>query len=167
MTRKNSLYLFADCGVQIDPDAKELAEIATLTIRSAKSYGIKPKVAMLSFSTHGSAKHPHVQKVKDATTIAKKKNKNVVIEGEMQFDAAFVPEIRKQKAPESRLKGVPNIFIFPDLQAGNICYKVVQHLSHFDAIGPIVQGLRSPVNDLSRGCNVKEVVLAAAITVLQ
>jgi len=167
MTRQKDIFLFADCGVQIAPNAKELAEIATLSIKSAQSYGLKPKVAMLSFSTKGSASHPFVSKVQEATQITKQKNRGIPIEGEIQFDAAFVPQIRKKKAPKSQLKGIPNVFIFPDLQAGNICYKVVQHISNFDAIGPIVQGLKKPVNDLSRGCSVKEVILAAAITALQ
>lgn len=167
MTKQKETYFFADCAVQIEPDATDLAEITTLAIQSAKGYGIKPKVALLSFSTKGSASHPQVQKVQQATQLAKKQNKTTSIDGEFQFDAAFVPQIRKRKAPKSNLKGIPNIFIFPDLQSGNISYKIVERIGKYDAIGPIVQGLKKPVNDLSRGCNVKDIILVAAITALQ
>ena len=161
------LLLFADCAVEIDPDAKELADIAIDTQKTAKRFGIEPRVAMLSFSTNGSADHPLVDKVKEATRIVKDKLPELVVEGEMQADAALVPKICESKFPGSRLTGDANVLIFPDLNSGNIAYKLVQRLAGAQAVGPILQGLRKPVNDLSRGCSVQDVIDVAAITAVE
>jgi len=161
-------YLFADCAVNILPDEEELAEIAYLTSKSAEMIGIKEKrVAFLSFSTKGSAEHPSLERIRNATKIAMKKIKDGFVDGELQFDAAIVPEVGKKKAPQSKVAGNANILIFPDLQSGNIGYKIAERLGGFEAIGPIIQGLRLPVNDLSRGCNSKDIYNLAAITALQ
>ena len=161
------MLLFADCAIEIDPDAKDLAQVALDTAVTARKFGIKPKVAMLSFSTHGSAKHPEVDKVKEATAIVKDKNPNLVVDGEMQVDAALVPEIAKSKFPGSKLQGDANVLIFPDLNSGNCAYKLVERLAKSKAVGPILQGLKKPVNDLSRGCSVQDVVDVCAITVVE
>ncbi len=162
---KEKIFLFGDSAVNPNPSSSQLAEIA---ICSAKTYqkliGRKPRVAMLSFSTHGSAKHDMVDKVKKATDIVKKKNTELIIDGDVQVDAAIVPEAARIKCPKSRLKGKANVLIFPDLNAGNIGYKIVERLAHAKAVGPILQGLKMPVNDLSRGCNVKDIVNMIAIT---
>ncbi len=158
---------FADCAVNILPDKNELAEIAVLTSETVKSFGFKPRVAMLSFSTRGSAKHELVDKVREATRIAKRKKPELIIDGEIQFDAAFVPKVFKKKCPDSPLKGKANTFIFPDLNAGNISYKLVERLAGAKAIGPILQGLNLPVNDVSRGASYKDLVHLAAITSIQ
>ncbi|KYK25076.1 phosphate acetyltransferase [Euryarchaeota archaeon SM23-78] len=167
MMLENRLILFADCAVEIEPDAKDLAIIAIDTEKTAKKFGIEPRVAMLSFSTRDSAKHPLVDKVKEATAIVKDKAPDVIVEGEMQVDAALVPEVCEKKFPGSKLKGDANILIFPDLNSGNIAYKLVQRLAGAHAVGPILQGLRKPVNDLSRGCNVEDVVDVTVITVVE
>ncbi|MBS3088449.1 phosphate acetyltransferase [Candidatus Pacearchaeota archaeon] len=164
MLIKEKIYFFADCGINRDPSAEELSEIAINTASSAEHFGIKPKVALLSFSTHGSAEGHSVDKVRKAAAIAKKKRPDLLIDGEMQLDAAIVPEIAKRKCPSSQLEGQANILIFPNLDAGNIGYKLVEHLSGAKAIGPIIQGLKKPVNDLSRGCNVEDIVNVSAIT---
>ncbi|MBU0980600.1 MAG: phosphate acetyltransferase [Nanoarchaeota archaeon] len=164
MLLKDKLLIFADCAVEIEPDAKDLAEIAVDTVRTAKKFGIEPRVAMLSFSTAGSAKHPLVDKVKEATAIAKDKLPDVIVEGDIQVDAALVPHICDKKYPGSKLKGDANVLIFPDLNSGNIAYKLVERLAGAMAIGPILQGLKKPVNDLSRGCSVQDVVDVAVIT---
>lgn len=161
-------FIFADCGVNIMPDAEELAEIA---VHSAESYrqliGGTPKVAMLSFSTKGSAEHEILEKIRKAVQIAKKINPKLTVDGEMQLDAAIVPEVAKMKCPDSRIKGNANVLVFPDLNAGNIGYKLVERFGKARAVGPIVQGLNKPVNDLSRGCSVQDIVDMAAVTVLQ
>lgn len=164
---KNMEYIFADCGMNVEPNAEELAEIAIATNDSAKKLGIEPRIAMLSFSTEGSAEHPLVLKVREATKIVKKKRKDIMIDGEVQVDAAIVPEVTKLKCPSCTLGGKCNILIFPDLNSGNIGYKLVQRFAGAAAIGPIVQGLKKPVNDLSRGCSVDEIVDVAAITAMQ
>jgi len=161
------LLLFADCAIEIDPDAKDLAEIALDTARTARRFGIEPKVAMLSFSTNGSAEHPLVDRVKEATAIVKDHDPNLIVDGEMQVDAALVPEIAKSKFPGSGLQGDANVLIFPDLNSGNCAYKLVERLAKSKAVGPILQGLKKPVNDLSRGCSVQDIVDVCAITVVE
>lgn len=164
VTPENKIYFFADCGFVKNPTDKELASIAIATSDSAKSFGFTPKVAMLSFSTKGSAKDPLVDKVVSATSIVKQKRPDILIDGELQLDAAIVPDVAKKKCPVSPIQGEANVLIFPDLQSGNIGYKLVQRFAHAKAIGPIVQGLNKPVNDLSRGCSVEDIVDVIAIT---
>ncbi|MBP7553382.1 MAG: phosphate acetyltransferase [Spirochaetes bacterium] len=168
----DKVLFYSDCGVNIDPDEDTLAEIAITTAITAKQFWHNPRVAMLSFSTRDSAKHPFVDKMKNATVKAKQKAKDMglsaVIDGELQFDAAFVPEVAKKKAPDSPFaEERANVFIFPDLNAGNICYKVTERLAGAQAFGPIMQGLNKPVNDLSRGAKVTDIMNAALITVIQ
>lgn len=160
-------YVFADCAINIDPTAQELAEIAVNTAETAKIFDIDPKIAMLSFSTKGSGKAPQVDKVREATEIATGLNPDLALDGELQFDAAFVPETAAIKAPDSAVAGQANTFVFPDLQSGNIGYKIAQRLGMFDAIGPILQGLNKPVNDLSRGSSAEDIYKLAIITAAQ
>ncbi len=161
-------FIFADCGIMPNPTEEELAEIAGSSANSFKSMiGDKPKVAMLSFSSKGSAKHESVDKVREATIIAQKKYKEYTIDGELQLDAAIIPEVAKMKAKDSKVAGKANVLIFPDLNSGNIGYKLVQRLAHAKAYGPITQGIAKPVNDLSRGCNVEDIVGVVAITAVQ
>ena len=161
-------FLFADCAVNPDPTAEELAGIAVDTANTALSFGIKPVVALLSFSTYGSASHQLIEKVQKAAVLAKSQApKGSIIDGELQLDAAIIPEVCKNKAPESPVKGKANVLIFPDLNAGNIGYKLAERLGGLQAVGPFIQGLKMPVNDLSRGCSVKDIVDVAAITVVQ
>ena len=159
--------VFADTAVNITLEADELAEVAVETAHTAKTFGLDPYVAMLSFSTHGSAHHDLATKVARATAIAKDINPDMRIVGEIQFDAAIDPETAKNKAPESDVAGKCNVFIFPDLQAGNIGYKIAQRLGGYKALGPILQGLNAPVNDLSRGCSAQDVYEIAIITAMQ
>ncbi|WP_072680097.1 phosphate acetyltransferase [Arcobacter sp. LA11] len=164
----NGLLLFADCAVLPDPTSEQLADIASSTAATASSVvGLEPRVAMLSFSTMGSAKHPLVSKVQDAVQILKDRNVDFAFDGEMQADAAIVEAIGAKKAPDSKVAGRANILVFPDLQAGNIGYKLVQRFAGADAHGPIVQGLNKPVNDLSRGCSVEDISNLVAITATQ
>ncbi len=164
----DGVLVFADSAVNPNPSERELAEIAISTARTAKVVaGIKPVVAMLSFSTKGSAQHELVDKVVSATKIAKEMDPGLVIDGELQGDAALVESVGKKKAPGSTVAGKANVLIFPDLQAGNIAYKLVQRLAGAEAIGPISQGLAAPISDLSRGCTWMEIVEVAAITVNQ
>ncbi|PAD22522.1 phosphate acetyltransferase [Terribacillus saccharophilus] len=167
MVRENERYVFGDCAINIAPDSQDLAEIAVASAETAAMFGIDPKVALLSFSTKGSAKSPETEKVSDALAIAKEKNPNLVVDGEFQFDAAFVPSVAAKKAPDAVLKGDANVFVFPSLEAGNIGYKIAQRLGNFDAVGPILQGLNAPVNDLSRGCNADDVYKLTLITAAQ
>jgi phosphate acetyltransferase len=165
---ENGLLLFADSAVNPNPDAENLADIATSTADSAKTLcGMHPKVAMLSFSTMGSAKHELVDKVKKATAIAHELRPDLDIDGEMQLDAAIVPKVAELKAPNSKVAGKANVLIFPDLQSGNIGYKLVERFARAEAIGPICQGFAKPLNDLSRGCNVEDIVNVVAITAVQ
>lgn len=164
----NGLLLFGDCAVLPEPTSEQLADIATSTAQTAKSVvGIEPRVAMLSFSTMGSASHPLVSKVQDAVQILKDRNVDFEFDGEMQADAAIVESIGAKKAPDSKVAGKANILVFPDLQAGNIGYKLVQRFANAEAYGPIVQGLAKPVNDLSRGCSVEDIANLVAITATQ
>ena len=162
------MFLFSDCGLEIQPDAEKLAHIA---VRSAESWrtltGLEPRVAMLSHSTYGSAKNDDAQKVVDAARIAKELAPNLALDGELQADAAIVPSVAASKAPESAVAGKANVLIFPDLDAGNIGYKLVQRLARAEAFGPITQGLAAPVNDLSRGCVAHDIVGVIAITCVQ
>ena len=162
------VIFFADCGLNPTYTAEGLAECAIATANSAKEIaGLDPKVAMLSFSTKGSAKHDNVTLVQEATRIAKELAPDLALDGELQFDAAIVPEVAALKAPNSPVAGHANVFIFPDLQAGNIGYKIAERLGGFQAVGPICQGFAKPLNDLSRGCKASDIVLAVAITALQ
>jgi phosphate acetyltransferase len=160
--------LFADCAVNPNPDAQALAEIAVATARSCKSFlGVDARVGMLSFSTKGSAKHEDADKVLKALEIAKGLDPELQIDGELQADAALLPKVGAKKAPGSPVAGKANTLIFPDLDAGNIGYKLVERLAGAEAVGPIIQGLAKPVNDLSRGCSVDDIVSVAAITAVQ
>ncbi|PLR79001.1 phosphate acetyltransferase [Bacillus sp. V3-13] len=167
MVRDDEKYIFADCAINIAPDSQDLAEIAIESAKTAKMFDIEPRVAMLSFSTKGSAKSPETEKVAAAVQEAKQRDPHLVLDGEFQFDAAFVPSVAKKKAPDSPLQGDANVFIFPSLEAGNIGYKIAQRLGNFEAVGPILQGLNRPVNDLSRGCNEEDVYKLALITAAQ
>lgn len=167
MERAQEKYIFADCAINIDPDSETLAEIAYQSVQTARMIDIDPKVAFLSFSTNGSAKGEMVTKVKEAATIFHQQHPEIVSDGELQFDAAFVPDVAASKAPASALKGQANIFIFPELQSGNISYKITQRLGNFTAIGPILQGLQKPVNDLSRGANTQDIYHIAILTAAQ
>ena len=165
---ENGLIIFADCAVHPDPDAEQLAQIAVSTGKTAKVIaGIEPKIAMLSFSTKGSASHEMVEKVQKATEIAQKSAPDMQIDGELQADAAIIEAIGKKKAPDSKIAGKANVLVFPDLQSGNISYKLVQRLAGAEAIGPILQGMAAPINDLSRGCSVSDIVNLIAITANQ
>lgn len=167
MVREEERYVFADCAINIAPDSQDLAEIAIESAKTAEMFDLEPRVAMLSFSTKGSAVSPETEKVTEAVRIAKERAPELVLDGEFQFDAAFVPSVAKKKAPDSVLKGDANVFIFPSLEAGNIGYKIAQRLGNFEAVGPILQGLNAPVNDLSRGCNEEDVYKLALITAAQ
>lgn len=161
-------YIFADCAVIPYPTVDQLADIAVAANDSAKNIiGIQPKIAMLSFSTKGSASHEAVDKVRSAYEKVKAEHPEINVDGEMQFDASLVPSVGKQKAPESTVAGEANVFVFPNLDAGNIGYKIAQRLGNFMAVGPIMQGLALPVNDLSRGCSAEDIAATAAITALQ
>lgn len=161
-------FLFADCAVLPSPNAKKLADIAFATALSAKNIlGWKPRVAFLSFATKGSASHESVDKVRNAVEELQKKEPDFVFDGELQLDAAIIPEIARKKDPDGVLKGNANVLIFPDLNSANIGYKIAQRIGGLRAIGPIMQGFKKPVNDLSRGCSVDDIVDVVAFTVLQ
>ncbi len=167
MIRDDEKYIMGDCAINPNPDAKSLAEFAIESAKAAKMFGIDPKVALLSFSTNGSAMTDETKKVREAVKIAKSKKTGFDIDGEMQFDAAFVESVGKSKFPDSPVAGKANTFIFPDLNSGNIGYKMVQRLAGFEAVGPILAGLNKPVNDLSRGCSVQDIYNTAIITAAQ
>ena len=165
---ENGTFIFGDCGLNENPDDEALSEIA---ISSSKSFrqlvGKEPKVAMLSYSTYGSAKSESTEKVIRATEKVREKDKNLLVDGELQLDSAIIPEVANFKAPGSPIEGNANVLIFPDLNAGNIGYKLVQRLGKAEAYGPLCQGIAKPVNDLSRGCNSKDVAGVVAITAVQ
>lgn len=164
----DGIIVFADCAVHPNPNENELAEIAVCTAKTAKSIAaMEPRVAMLSFSTKGSAKHEMVDKVINATRIAKVMDPSLKIDGELQADAAIVEAIAKSKAPGSEIAGNANILIFPTMEIGNIAYKLVQRLAGAEAVGPVLQGMAAPINDLSRGCSVNDIVNLVAITANQ
>ncbi|AND42513.1 phosphate acetyltransferase [Cytobacillus oceanisediminis] len=167
MVRDDEKYVFADCAINISPDSQDLAEIAIESSKTARMFDIEPRVAMLSFSTKGSAKSPETEKVAAALEAAKVRDPLLIIDGEFQFDSAFVPSVAEKKAPDSPIQGDANVFVFPSLEAGNIGYKIAQRLGNFEAVGPILQGLNRPVNDLSRGCNEEDVYKLALITAAQ
>ena len=163
-TGENAVLAMADCAINIKPNEDELVEIASETVQCAKLFGVEPKVAFLSYSTLGSGKGEDVDKMRNAAEKAKLAMPNVPIEGELQFDAAVSPRVADTKCPGSKVAGHANTFIFPDINAGNIGYKIAQRLGRFDAYGPILLGLNAPINDLSRGCNAQEVYSMAIIT---
>lgn len=165
----NGIFVFADCAATPNPTAAELGQIAVVSAQTAKAIaGIEePKVAILSFSTKGSAKHEMVDKVIEATRVAHELDPNIALDGELQADAAIVPKVAASKAPDSKIAGQANVLVFPTLETGNICYKLVQRLAGAEAIGPIMQGMAAPINDLSRGCSVEDVVNVVAITASQ
>jgi phosphate acetyltransferase len=167
MVREDERYVFADCAINIAPSSEDLAEIAVESAKTAKAFGMEPKVAMLSFSTKGSAVSHETQKIAEATKLAQEKAPDVTIDGEFQFDAAFVPAVATKKAPDSLIQGDANVFVFPSLEAGNIGYKLTERLAGFEAIGPILQGLNKPVNDLSRGCSAEDVYKLVLMTAAQ
>ena len=165
---ENGMLLFSDCAVNPNPNEDQLASIAIATAETAKNLcKVEPKVAMLSFSTMGSADNELVTKVRVATEKAKEMRPDLLIDGELQLDAAIVKEVAKQKAPNSKVAGNANVLVFPDLQAGNIGYKLVQRFANAEAIGPICQGFAKPINDLSRGCSTDDIVKVVAITAVQ
>ena len=164
----DGIMVFADCAAHPDPNEHELAEIAVVTAQTAKKIaGLDPRVAMLSFSTKGSAKHDMVDKVVNATKLAHEMAPDLKLDGELQADAAIVPKVGASKAPGSPIAGHANVLVFPTLEVGNIAYKLVQRLAGAEAIGPIMQGMAAPINDLSRGCSVEDIVSLIAITACQ
>lgn len=167
MVRNDEKYMFADCAINIAPTSEDLAEIAIESARTAKLFNVDPRVAMLSFSTKGSAKSEETERVIEAVKYAKEREPELIIDGEFQFDAAFVPSVAAKKAPNSTIKGDATVFVFPSLEAGNIGYKITERLGGFEAVGPILQGLNKPVNDLSRGCSEEDVYKLALITAAQ
>lgn len=161
-------FIFADCGLVAYPTKEELVDIVVSSRKSFKDiFQVEPKIAMLSYSTKGSAKHENIDKINDVVSIVKGIDKNIIIDGELQLDAAIIEDVAKLKAPGSDVAGHANILVFPDLDAGNIGYKIAQRFGNMIALGPVTQGLKKPVNDLSRGCNVDDIVGVVAITCLQ
>lgn len=167
MTKGDDRLLFADIAINVTLEADHLGEVAVASAKTAKAFGIDPKVALLSFSTKGSAVYPESEKMAEATAVAKKLAPDLAVDGEMQFDAAYVESVGARKAPDSDVAGHANVFIFPDLQSGNIGYKIAQRLGGYEAIGPILQGLAKPINDLSRGCNEEDAYKLAIVTAAQ
>ena len=172
MTNSEKTLIFADCGLNQDPTAEQLVDIVLSTAKTTKQFGIVPKIAMISYSTKGSGSGAGAEKMVKATALAKERlekdfDGEYAIDGELQFDSATVPEIAASKCPDSPLKGDANVFIFPDLGVGNVCYKMAERLAGLSAYGPILQGLAKPVNDLSRGCSSNDIVGAVAITAIQ
>ena len=165
---ENGTFIFADSGLNENPDADAVSEIAISSVASFEQLvGAEAKVAMLSYSTYGSAKNPLVDKMQEATRLAKEKRPDIKLDGELQVDAAIVPAVAKSKAPGSTVAGTANVLVFPDLNAGNIGYKIAQRLAKAEAYGPVLQGIRKPVNDLSRGCVAEDIAGVVAITCVQ
>ena len=167
MVLEKRLLLFADAAITINPNSHDLVDIAIDTAETAQKFGIKPRVAMLSFSTKGSADHPLVDKIKEAVAILKYKRPDIIVDGDLLVDTALVPKVAKKKCPSSLIQGDANVLIFPDLQSANIAYKLVERLAKAQAIGPLLQGLKKPVNDLSRGCSYQDIVNVTAFTVCE
>lgn len=167
MTWPERVLFYADCSVNIAPDAAGLAEIGRATAATARAFGHEPQVAFLSFSTRDSASDPSIERVKQAVALVRQAEPDLPVDGELQFDAAFVPEVASRKCPDSPLAGRANVFVFPDLNAGNIAYKITERLAGAAAVGPILQGLRKPVNDVSRGCSVQDLCDVAVMTAAQ
>ncbi len=167
MLLPDQVLVYGDCAINPNPDAAQLAEIAVQSAKSAKAFGIDPKVAMISYSTGTSGKGPDVDLVAEATRIANEKAPEFLIDGPLQYDAAVAPDVAAQKAPDSKVAGQANVFIFPDLSCGNCTYKAVQRSAHVISVGPMLQGLRKPVNDLSRGALVEDIVYTIALTAIQ
>lgn len=166
MLRDDLVYFFSDCALVVDPVDVELCDIAISTARSAASLGVSPRVALLSFSTKGSGSHSSLDKIRSALSLIKGKDSSLVVDGELQVDSALSRGVASLKCSSSPIQGDANVFVFPDLNSGNISYKLVERLGNFRAVGPIVQGLSMPVNDLSRGCSVSDIVDVAVLTVL-
>lgn len=167
MVLQKKLLLFADTAVTIEPNSHDLVDIAIDTAETAKMFGIKPKIAILSFSTKGSAKHPMIDKIREATSMIRFKRPDLIVDGELQVDAALIPHIAKRKCPNSPIHGNANVLIFPDLQAANIAYKLVECLAKAHAVGPLLQGLQKPINKVSRGCGWQDIVNVTAFTVCE
>ena len=167
MTRDTRTLVMADCSLNVDPDADQLVEITLQTARTARQFGIEPKIGLLSYSTYGSGSGESVNKVREAVVRLKRMPLDYEVDGEMQVDCALSPRVARLKAPQSPIAGQVNTLIFPNIDAGNIGYKLVAQLGEFEALGPILQGLNAPINDLSRGCNANEVYKMAIITAAQ
>lgn len=167
MVLEKRLLLFADTAITIEPNSHDLVDIAVDTAETAKRFGIEPRIALLSFSTNSSADHPNIDKIKEAVNMIKYEHPDLIVDGEMQVDAALVPKVAARKSPDSPIQGDANILIFPNLEAANIAYKLVERLAKAKAIGPLLQGLRKPVNDLSRGCNYQDIINVTAFTVCE
>ena len=167
MCLPDQVLVFGDCAVNPNPTAEQLSDIAIQSADSARAFGIEPRVAMLSYSTGTSGAGDDVNKVKQATDLARKLRPDLAVDGPLQYDAAIVPEVGKQKAPKSDVAGRATVFVFPDLNTGNVTYKAVQRSANVVSIGPMLQGLAKPVNDLSRGCLVEDIVFTIALTAIQ
>jgi len=167
MLMPDQVYIYGDCAINPDPNAQELAEIAIQSADTAIAFGIEPRVAMISYSTGSSGQGADVEKVKEATRIAQEKRPDLMIDGPLQYDAAVMPDVAKSKAPNSQVAGKATVFIFPDLNTGNTTYKAVQRSADLVSIGPMLQGMRKPVNDLSRGALVDDIVYTIALTAIQ